>query len=95
MAVGLATGAAVLASPACDPMSVVFLDYEMSEDDLHERLLELGYDESSDLSRFNYYLLPAIPPLDTLEGGKELAAIVDEEQTAPGRHRHPGPGRPR
>src|SRR5690606_2551078 len=46
--------------------------YEMTEEDLRERLEEFGYDASSDLSHLHYALLPSVPPLDTEMGGAEL-----------------------
>lgn len=59
---------------------VVYLDYEMTEADLLERLGEMGY-EPEDLEGYLHYaLLPALPPLNTPEGAKairELAQGVD------------------
>lgn len=54
------------------PRHVVYLDYEMTKDDLAERLEQLGYGEDDDLSHLHYYLLPSLPPLDTPQG----AAVV-------------------
>lgn len=76
VAVAAATGSAVLGNPAAEPLSVVYLDLEMTEDDLHERLLDMGYDETSDLSNLHYYSLPDLPPLDTKAGGDVVEAIV-------------------
>jgi hypothetical protein len=64
---------------------VVYLDYEMGEDDLYERLADMGCGPDSDLSRLRYALLPSLAPLDTSEGGRELAALVGREMAA-----HPG-----
>jgi hypothetical protein len=63
----------------------IYLDYEMGEDDLYERLAEMGYGPESDLSRLRYALLPSLPPLDTEAGGRALLEIVDAEQAV-----HPG-----
>lgn len=68
----LATGRPILRRPASDPIDVLYIDYEMTEEDLRERLEEFGYDASSDLSRLHYALLPSVPPLDTDSGGAEL-----------------------
>jgi len=76
VAVALATGRSTLHQPAGDPVSVTYLDYEMTEDDLQERLSAMGYDEATDLSGFHYYLLPALPPLDTAAGGRALERII-------------------
>jgi hypothetical protein len=82
-AAAMATGKSVLGFPAVDPVHVVYLDYEMTMDDVQERLLTLGYDENDDMSRLHYYLLPELPPLDTPKGGEVLRRIVaaDEAET--------------
>lgn len=82
MAAGLATGRAVLAQPEGPPVDVVYLDMEMTEDDLHERLSDMGYGPEVDLSRLHYYLLPWLPPLDTDAGGRELVAIAQHHGAA-------------
>jgi hypothetical protein len=56
---------------------VVYLDYEMGEDDLYERLTDMGYGADSDLSRLRYALLPSLPPLDQPEGAKALLGLID------------------
>src|SRR5216117_3816193 len=53
----LATG---LASTR-DDVIVLYLDYEMGDEDLHERLSDMGYSSQSDLSRLRYALLPTLP----------------------------------
>lgn len=63
---------------------VVYLDYEMGEDDLHERLVDMGYGPADDLSRLLYALLPSLPPLDTPEGARALDELLDGVQS-----RHP------
>lgn len=66
---------------------VIYLDYEMGEDDLEERLSDMGCDAATDLSLLRYALLPSLAPLDTREGGQQLLALVDAEQaTHPGTH---------
>lgn len=66
---------------------VVYLDYEMTETDIYERLEEMGYGPDSDLSRLHYALLPSLPPLDTPEGAIALVAILDGVQAQhPGEH---------
>ena len=69
---------AALIATGTDPNVVVYLDYEMGEDDLYERLDEMGYGPHSDLSRLRYALLPTLPPLDRPEGAKELDVILDK-----------------
>ncbi len=59
---------------------VLYLDYEMTRDDLRERLEDMGYGLHSDLSRLRYALLPSLPPLDTEAGGERLLEMVRELQ---------------
>jgi hypothetical protein len=56
---------------------VIYLDYEMGEDDLYDRLVDFGYGPDSDLTRLRYALLPSLPPLDTTDGGYVLCELVD------------------
>jgi hypothetical protein len=55
---------------------VIYLDYEMTEDDLQERLEDMGYGADSDLERLRYWLLPTLPPLNSAHGSEALLAIV-------------------
>jgi RecA-family ATPase len=75
-AAALATGASCWLHESTEPTDVVYLDLEMTAEDVKERLSDFGYDETSDLSRLHYYLLPHLPPLDTEAGGLALEAIV-------------------
>lgn len=65
-----------------DDVVVIYLDYEMGEEDLDERLTDLGYGPESDLSRLRYDVIPSLPPLDQPEGGAALLHLVDVEQRA-------------
>lgn len=73
MAAELATGP--------EPVVVLYLDFEMTQDDVRDRLEDMGHGPGSDLSRLKYALLPTLPPLDTAEGGAALAAMVDGVQS--------------
>lgn len=73
MAARLATGP--------DPVRVVYLDYEMTEGDVYERLDAMGY-YGRDLDRFRYAFVRGLQPLDTPEGAAELLRILDAEQEA-------------
>jgi hypothetical protein len=64
---------------------VLYLDFEMGEEDLYERLDDMGQGPESDLSLLRYALLPNLPPLDTPAGARTLMRIVDAELAA-----HPG-----
>lgn len=79
VAARLATGTRVLDQPAGDPIHVDYYDLEMTEDDLAERLVDLGYGPDSDLSHLHYYLLPTLPPLDTPEGGATITALAKRD----------------
>ena len=76
VAAALATGRPILGRWRSTPMHVAYFDMEMTEDDLSERLEDMGYGADVDLSRLHYYLLPSLPPLDTAEGGSAVEAIV-------------------
>ena len=77
IAAAKATGRSVLGESPTAPVSVVYIDAEMTAGDLQERLTDLGYGPGDDLSRLHYYQLQMFPPLDTLEGGDVLMAIVE------------------
>jgi hypothetical protein len=76
LAAAIATGRAVFghANPAVD---VLYLDYEMTADDLAERLEGMGYGPDDDLSRLHYALLPSLPALDKAEGGKAVVRLAE------------------
>jgi hypothetical protein len=71
----LSTGTRFLDRPEGEPLSVVYVDMEMTEDDLAERLEGMGFGPDTDLGHLHYYLLPTLPPLDTPDGGETLLAI--------------------
>jgi hypothetical protein len=73
-----ATGQRVLDRPAGAPLRCVYFDLEMTEDDLYERLADMGFGPESDLSNLFYYMLPNLPPLDTPEGGETIVEIARE-----------------
>lgn len=55
----------------------LYLDYEMTAQDVRERLRDMGHGPETDLSHLYYALLPTLPPLDTEAGAAELMAMVD------------------
>ena len=82
-AAALATGRSLYAcTRPSDPVSVLYLDMEMTEDDLHDRLQSLGYGPDDDLSRLFYLLLPDLPPLNTALGAAVLEALLDRHHPA-------------
>ena len=61
---------------------ILYLDYEMGEDDIYDRLNEMGCGPDTDLDRLRYALLPTMAPLDTPDGGSELlnrVAVLENE----------------
>jgi hypothetical protein len=73
------TGGRIFGQPnPSQPRRTLYLDFEMTEDDLHERLVEMGYGPQFDLSLLDYVPLPSLPPLDTAAGAKELFEAVGD-----------------
>lgn len=76
LAASIAAGRPVMGNPATSPMDVVYLDFENTEEDLVERLEDMGF-TPKDLSRLHYLSFPAISALDTPTGAGQLKAIVE------------------
>ena len=76
IAAALATGKQVLNQAAGAPIHVLYVDYEMSAQDIKDRLEAFGYTPSDDLSHLHYVLLPSIGGLDTAEGAKTIIDAV-------------------
>jgi hypothetical protein len=57
------------------PVRVLYLDLENSPADLRERMRAMGH-EPDELADLVYLPFPALPPLDTPQGGEELGALV-------------------
>lgn len=76
-AAALATGRPCLDQPGGGPIDVLYIDAEMTADDLHERLTDMGYGQGIDLSHLHYHVLPDLAPLDTDAGGRELAELAE------------------
>lgn len=72
-----ACGRKVLDSWGTEPIDVLYCDYEMTDDDLWERLDELGYSQDTDMSHLHYAMLPALFPLDTREGADQIVALAE------------------
>ena len=76
IAAALATGKSTLAQPAQPPMHVLYIDYEMTGNDVRDRLEAFGYSEKDDLSHLHYVLLPSIAGLDTPEGAQAVMRAI-------------------
>lgn len=75
IAANLAAGRDPFTGRSQPRVRTVYLDFEMTEDDLLERVEDMGF-EPSDLTELRYYLWPAIAPLDTPPGGRTLLDLV-------------------
>ena len=78
IAANLAKGFDPFTGRPCNPQTVVYLDHEMTEDDVLERLEAFGF-LPDQLHGLSYYLLPSMPPLDTVEGGERLMQLVERD----------------
>lgn len=79
LAACLAKGRCPWTGRAVDPVRVVYLDFEMTEDDVLERLEDMGFGPA-DLHNLRYFLQPRLPMLDTAEGGRMLLALIIEHE---------------
>lgn len=75
-----ATGQHVLDQAAGDPINVVYFDMEQTEDDVYDRFSDMGAGPDTDLTHLYYYLLPALPPLDTPQGGHVILSLAQEHK---------------
>lgn len=77
IAFALATGKPILDQPERAPMPVCYVDLEMGELDLEDRLTAFGYRSTDDLSQLHYLAVEAdVAPLDTPLGGRQLIEWV-------------------
>ena len=58
---------------------VIYLDFEMTEEDLLERAEDMGFTPDDLRTHLHYYLLPSMPKLDTDEGGQRLMRLVERD----------------
>jgi 5S rRNA maturation endonuclease (ribonuclease M5) len=58
--------------PTTERPRVLYLDYEMTDADLYERLTELGYGPQDNLEGLAYSLIPNINTLDTDTGAQQV-----------------------
>ena len=77
-ALAAVTGRSAYGGPTPDePIRILYLDYEMTMDDLQERITMLGYGPDDDINGLKYALLPSLAPLDTPEGARDVLRLVD------------------
>lgn len=68
------------------PVAVIYLDLEMTEADLQERLSDMAAGPNTDLTRLHYALLPELPPLDSPAGAATLDSLLRQIETAHPNH---------
>jgi hypothetical protein len=78
----VATGRPVLSQAVGPPKWVVYVDQEMTPNDLRERLTDLGYGPGDDLHRLVYFQLANLPPLDSAAGGLTVEELLDTYRPA-------------
>ena len=77
-----ALGRPTLRHRAGHPVRTLYLDYEMAEDDVEQRLSEMGVgpEDADALETLAYMLFPAIAPLDTPAGGETVLQLAQEHR---------------
>lgn len=66
------------------PVRVFYLDYEMIQKDIIERLAEMGYGPDNNpqfIDNFHYAIIPDLDPLDTDSGGQKLLTQLQHNNT--------------
>ncbi len=81
LAACLAIGRCPWTGRPVQPVVVVYLDLQMTEEDLLERVEDMGLGPD-DLARVRYFLHPTLPLLDTREGGRALLDLLELHQPA-------------
>lgn len=71
VAIHLAIGRDPFTQEPRTPKVVAYYDFEMTEDDVRERLEDMGVSPEA-LGNLHYYLHQPLPPLDTEAGGRAL-----------------------
>lgn len=75
----LANGRDPFTGHPIDSKRVAYLDFEMTADDVRERLQDMGFTPDT-LANLVYYLLPLLPPLNTAEGGRRLVHLLERDR---------------
>jgi hypothetical protein len=75
LAAGIATGRNMFGEDN-QPISVLYMDYEMQQAQLYERLTAMGYNKDINLTNLHYASLPPIGSLDTSEGAKQICDLA-------------------
>lgn len=84
IAVCLARGIDAFTGQPTKPRDVTYIDREMSQADVQERLLDMGLYKpikAGELERLHYHLYPPIGYLDTVEGASKLMKWVEQDKS--------------
>lgn len=76
LAASAATGRQFFDQPEGRKVRTLYLDLEMTREDIRERLADMGFGPSDDLSALAYYSLPSLAVLDSQLGGEEVLALA-------------------
>lgn len=76
IACNLAIGRDPFTNAPIEPVKVAYLDFEMTLDDLRERLEDMGFTAEQLIGRLYYALFPSLPMLDTKAGGERLLEVL-------------------
>ena len=82
MAVSIAMGRDPFTGAEMKPHDVTYIDWEMTRQDLQERLFDMGLTQAmkdGGLDRLHYHLYPPLGYMDTLEGGNKLMQWVQKD----------------
>lgn len=71
-----AVGREVLDQPAGPPVRTLYVDHEMTADDVRERLTDMAFGPDDDLEPLAYLALPDVAVLDSAQGGRELLDVA-------------------
>jgi hypothetical protein len=66
-----------------EPIRVAYFDFEMDEDQVDDRLNDLGFDDAfnlADLEDLRYFVLPPIAKLDTSTGAEMFLDAIEHER---------------
>lgn len=74
IAANIACGRDPFTQASITPRMVVYVDFEMTMQDVIERLQDMGF-EADQIKSLRYALHPMLKPLDTNEGGQECLAM--------------------
>lgn len=76
IAAALATGKPILNQQPQPPIDILYIDYEMTANDVRDRLEAFGYSEKDNLTHLHYVLLPSIAGLDTPQGANTVMQAI-------------------